>query len=688
MNDHPKFQTTAFGELLLNFGEYGREIEVAAFSGDGRRLLTVHDVGTAHVWDTESRELLQEIRPKSPLDGTDVGPTTSPFQTFIESAALNPDGSLALLGLNDGSACVFSTKSAERMSRVKEPHLEPEPACKALAEERWEVIRAVCFSPDGTLIAIGHFDRRVSIWDGIGKRFIQHLRPLSSQRFVSQGAQVRGTLVSSVGISSNNRYVFAGSADGVACIWDMESNSIVLNGVEHAAKIIEMFVSDACVRWATSDGTVWQADRNSPPRKILETGQNWWTAVFSPSGVHLLTRTGGEEIDRWSLDGHCERLAVFDAGVRFRDDLRPFAFGNAENEFCHLKAEKTLVLHQADSSLEFHCHHKFDQMLFSAEHRLLVTEGWADQAELWSIADEGHKRVLACPGGVCSMALSHDGRLLACGASGSGSDSNCSPISIFRVADGKLVIRLEGHEHQVHGLAFGPDDKWLISTSLDRSVRKWDLSTEAGAESKRLVDRDLEFHYINILSDGRVLLFFRRGLEVWDSLDERLLEIPAPIGFRCRVAITPDERHVLLTTDDHIEEWSLTSGSLVRRIQSDMLRPLHFPTRKLSGRIRAQAGANVWQYSGQNFIHVGDGPRGWVTPMSLSVDGQLIVLPCADGAAIVTVDKHPKLISIVPFKGKLRASWFTGEKAKLVNSAGQLFTWNRTDDNRNLDRYA
>jgi len=701
MNDHPKFRKTTAGELLLNFGDYGREIEVATFSGDGRRLLTVEDVRTAHIWDTDSRALLAEIKPTSPLDGTKAGPSTDVFRTFIESAALNADGSRALLGLNDGSAGVFSTESGERLSRMREPRPEPEP-CEgdASTTEQWELIRAVCFSRDGTRLGVGHFNRCVSIWDGTGERCLNHLRPPSSQRLVAQGSWPRDTLVSSVSISADNRHVFVGSADGTACIWDLETETTVLDAVEHAASIIDLFVADDCVRWSTSDGTVWEADRDLPPRKVLETGQNWRSTAFSPSGEYLLTRSRLDEIDRWSLDGSCERLAVIstavgapqdvlgrlaqrlsmNVGLPLRDDLGAFEFGNHENKFCYVKTTTSLVLTLGNSSTEIQLDHRFDKMLLSAEHHLLVTEGWADQVELWSFPDGRPLGVLACPGGVVSLALSHDGSLLACGASGSGSEGDTSPIRIFRVPDGQLLTRLEGHTHQVHGLAFAPNDEWLISTSLDRSVRKWDLGPGCGSEMNRIVDEELEFHHLNVLSDGRVLLCFRSRIEVWNGLDERLLEIPAVTAYRSQVVIPADERRILITYHSHIDQWSLVDGSHSRRIRADLPRPLSLPSDELQRRIEAKAGAHVWQYSGQNFIHLGDGPRGWVTPLSLSVDGQLIALPCADGAAIVKVDERPQLISTMPFEGQLRGSWLTAERAWLVNSAGQLFSWNPTTD--------
>ena len=61
--DHPKLKMGPDGSLLLNFGEYGEEVEVAAISGDGRRVLTVREVGVARGrqvnlegWATKNKE--------------------------------------------------------------------------------------------------------------------------------------------------------------------------------------------------------------------------------------------------------------------------------------------------------------------------------------------------------------------------------------------------------------------------------------------------------------------------------------------------------------------------------------------------------------------------------------------------------------------------------------------------------
>src|SRR3954447_14006140 len=105
---HPKIRRGPAGELRLNFGDYGQEVEVACFTGDGTRALTVREVGIARVWDVASGDLIGEIRPTSHLEGGKVGPTTDDFRVVIEPAALDPAGDLALLGLNDGTAGLFS----------------------------------------------------------------------------------------------------------------------------------------------------------------------------------------------------------------------------------------------------------------------------------------------------------------------------------------------------------------------------------------------------------------------------------------------------------------------------------------------------------------------------------------------------------------------------------------------------
>lgn len=225
--DHPKMRVDEKGDLWLNFGEYGQEIEVAGFSKDGSRLLTVHEVGVAKIWDTTTKEQVGEISPTSSLTGSKEAPTTQDFKVFIESAALDPKGELALLGLNDGTAGVFDVATGARLSTLCQGEAPP---------ENWELIRAVNYSADGSMVVIGFYDRVIAVYDRTGENLIARFSLYEKNRFFSKDGWGRETLTSSVAISKDNRYVFAGAADFTCYIYDLETKKLVFTATEHRAQ--------------------------------------------------------------------------------------------------------------------------------------------------------------------------------------------------------------------------------------------------------------------------------------------------------------------------------------------------------------------------------------------------------------------------------------------------------------------
>lgn len=263
--DHPKIQKDDFNNLLLNFGDYGEEVEVAAISGNGRRILTVREVGIARVWDAESGDLIAEIQAESPLSGTkDTAPVGGGFKVFIESAALNRDGSYALLGLNDGTAVVFDVDGGPTMQSILHP---PNQA----PGTQFGVIRAVKYSTDD-LAVVGFSRRCVGVWSTDGSKQIAFLDPVSDRLVGSPF--VRDTLISSVDVSADGRYVFAGASDMTAFIFDIESGNVVFEATEHAEKIIALVDGPGGVGWATTGGSVWLQQESGEVEKCLDSGDH------------------------------------------------------------------------------------------------------------------------------------------------------------------------------------------------------------------------------------------------------------------------------------------------------------------------------------------------------------------------------------------------------------------------------
>jgi glucose repression regulatory protein TUP1 len=72
-------------------------------------------------------------------------------------------------------------------------------------------------------------------------------------------------------------------------------------------------------------------------------------------------------------------------------------------------------------------------------------------------------------GGVTSVAVSQDSRLLAAG-------SLDSVTRIWDVATGHLLARLKGHADSVYSVTFSADGRGLVSGSLDKTLKYWDIT--------------------------------------------------------------------------------------------------------------------------------------------------------------------------------------------------------------------
>jgi WD40 repeat protein len=118
---------------------------------------------------------------------------------------------------------------------------------------------------------------------------------------------------------------------------------------------------------------------------------------------------------------------------------------------------------------------KVNALAFSADGTMLFAAageaGLAGVAYQWKVADgtlvrkfEGHKDALY------ALALSPDGTTLATG-------SYDQKIKLWNLADGKETKTITGHNGGVFGLSFRPDGKVLASASADRTVKLWDVAS-------------------------------------------------------------------------------------------------------------------------------------------------------------------------------------------------------------------
>jgi WD40 repeat protein/tRNA A-37 threonylcarbamoyl transferase component Bud32 len=104
-------------------------------------------------------------------------------------------------------------------------------------------------------------------------------------------------------------------------------------------------------------------------------------------------------------------------------------------------------------------------------------------------------------GAVWAMALSPDGRLLACNGQTPGT---LQVWGLTGAAPTKLIER-KGHTDAVRGLAFAPDGTALASASLDKTVCLWDLSTGVPERGAVWEGHGKPVHAVAFTPDGKAV---------------------------------------------------------------------------------------------------------------------------------------------------------------------------------------
>ena len=654
-SDHLEEQLVGVDDLREKIGI----VDIAAISGDGVRCLTVIGEGNAHVWETRTGRWLARIAPESPLEESMPG-----FRVFVESAALDRDGNHALLGLNDGSAVIHRVGDGSCMAVLRP--LEEGPPAKV------QIVRAVGYSADGNLALVGFPGRRVGVWSADGQRLVAMLPSKSGPRKFTTRLVLQDTRITSVAISSDHRTLFAGASDDTVAVFDLDSQSVVFEAIDHTEQLLELFDTEAGVGWATTAGNVWLSREGGSVRKAFDADEPWSEVVFD--GERLLARARKGTVTAWTLAGQRQELVGPRDARRenWTDSARTLGLDGSRIHYP--ESRRRLAVFRGDRGTILQRDEPMEIVGTSPRGDLIAVAGGKDELELWDPAGK-HVRSLGCPGGVGSFDFSPNGSLVAVGELGHERGLYPRHVYICDVDTGELRWRLKEHEYQVRSIAFSPDGTQLASLADELVVwRLADLGDrleDLGAPpSLRLpLTRPTgAFRWV-----GRELLVLDEGrARVFVGAEERL-SFEVPIDRWTPWTLSQDQRFLLVGGVQEALRFDLATGQLDRRFQA-LQRPEPLPPRSLARRHAMKGRALLWRTPHGTFLHQGERPRGWMVEyLELSAEG-LVVVPCAAGAAVLRVtDGERRMLGTVHFNGSLRATRVLGDRIVLVNSRGMVF---------------
>ncbi len=312
---------------LLTLSGHTENVTTAAFSPDGIRLATGSRDGIIKIWNvTPGHELLGVFHPPG---------NTSWF-------AISPDGrSLLMMGASIAVPEVWSLPQEVNLSGDAE-----EPRRVLTLDGHEDYVRALAYSPDGSLIATGSRDRTVKVWDAeTGTELTTLTTPdgvawvafsPDGSRLATGGADgatrlwstetgedlsvLRGhqAIVYNTTFSPDGAHLATGSDDESARIWDLATGKVLFI-LSHPGAVYGVAFSPDGNRLATASSAgiikVWDARSGDELLSFTGHADSIVSISFSPDGTRLATASRDGTAKLWDAASGQELLTLQGSGV-------------------------------------------------------------------------------------------------------------------------------------------------------------------------------------------------------------------------------------------------------------------------------------------------------------------------------------------------------------------------------------
>ena len=437
-------------DIIWAKGGHSDSVNSVTYSPDGQLLASGSSDRTIKVWRQ---------------DGTFIRSLAIPYDsnsqlTDVRSVAISPDGTLIAAGVEQYNASTQTDFGAVQLWRILDGQMVQN------FTGYGQVVNSVVFSPDGQFLASGSSDRSVKVWR------------------VSNGTLVSSHFdhtqrVNAVAFSPNGQWLVSGSDDQTAKIYRTSDWGLERTLIGHSNQVLSVAFSPDSTSLATGswDQTVrlW----NVPDWSLafsLPHASGVGAVAFSPNGNTLATGAWDHNIRLWdpkrgtlvdTLVGH----NAFVQTLAFAPDSRTLASGSWYPEFAIKRW--WLPAWRAASFQPRVTNHSgsINGLIFTPNDQLIT--GGDTTARFWDRVNGQFLRTINATESVTAVALSPDGQLLAL----PGPDHT---VKIYRASDGVLLQTLVGHTQDVTGLAFSHDGTLLASgASFDGAndvIKLWNVS--------------------------------------------------------------------------------------------------------------------------------------------------------------------------------------------------------------------
>jgi WD40 repeat protein len=470
-------------QLVHNMLGYKDSLISSVFSQDGGMLASACADYTVRVWNAKTGKILFVLDHKySKVSSCAFSPNKPWIVTGSESGRLylwNIDTGRAIrdwYGHRGVTDCSFSpdgklviSAGADETVRIWDAETSKE--LHTLDDHR-DRVYACAFSPDGNLVVTACDDKKVRLYKLASSKFPSEL--VGHTHFVVTCA-----------FSPNGRWIISGSHDNTVRVWDAQGDLGVRSAEHHNAraracvfspdgKTIASSGDDCSVRlWDTETGKAVKTIQchaelevedcafSPDGRSIVSAGWDGTLRVCDIATGNTLLTLEGHEGSGYAADGRLIIGAVHACDYSPRGDLILSGGRDGTLRFWHANTGKLLRTLENRNATAW---------AFSPDGREFVS-AQDGKMKIWGTASGQALRNLDLPksqGGFESCVYSPDGNLVLF--------AKGKTLGLWNQVTGELIHNWEGHAERITSCDVSPDGHWIVSASVDRTIKIWHLS--------------------------------------------------------------------------------------------------------------------------------------------------------------------------------------------------------------------
>jgi WD40 repeat protein len=433
-------------------------------------------------------------------------------------------------------------------------------------------VTAVAFRPDAGLLATGHDDHVVRLWDMSRHRVVRELCGHDCG-------------VSALAFSPDGRRLASAGEGRDIRVWDVETGATVASLAGHTDRIPALALSPDGWRlysagWDTT-ARVWDLTTGEPIILLNTHAGQVYTLALSPDGKRLACADSANAVHIWDTDTY-RTLHVLPAQagevrcLAFSPDSQRLAAGGAERIIRAWDARRGPDAEDAvDPQLSRTC------LAVSPDGQRLESLGAGTTLRIWDTTTARPVFPLEGAKALRTFAASPDGRWIAASTAeplppgGQGKTSR-STLGLWDARNGRHLRPLEGQAAPVTALAFSADSSTLASASYQGSdVWLWRVP---GGEPILLIPRATEgcsvealaFHpQGRLLAAGGIDWMATDGLDgqvfLWDVAARRRVAVLR--GGAVGLAFHPAGWHLAAASPAHtVRVWDVPGGNLIHEL--------------------------------------------------------------------------------------------------------------------------